>query len=123
MSPVIARHIASRFGMAKVFTVVNIMGNLASQVYKRSTVTSAESDSPIHQMQEDGKVNWIVLGENDRIHDLTNSYFKVITQPNGDIYLKLIDIFRHKEGAAESYQANPADDSVDSSPNYHHEHE
>jgi hypothetical protein len=88
-------------------------------LYKFRNQNDAQNDNQIHQLQQDYHVTWIVLGENDRIHD--PAYFKIIRQPNGDIYLKLIDIFRHKEEAAGSdYQANPADDSADRSPNYHH---
>jgi hypothetical protein len=52
---------------------------------------------PIHQLQEDEHITWIVIGENDRVCDQTNSYFKIIRQPNGDIYLKLIDIFQDEK--------------------------
>jgi hypothetical protein len=62
---------------------------LLNRLYKDTSTT----EYPIHQLQQDEGVNWIVLGENDRIHDPTNSYFKVIRQPNGDIYLRLVDIW------------------------------
>jgi hypothetical protein len=48
---------------------------------------------PIHQLQVEAGINWIVIGECDRVYDQTNSYFKVIRQPNGDIYLKQVDIY------------------------------
>ena len=65
-------------------------------LYNFGNQNDVQNDSLIHQLQEDEGVNWIVLGENDRVHDPTNSYFKIIKQPNGDIYLRLVDIFSSK---------------------------
>jgi hypothetical protein len=112
-------------GRSQANPATNSVGCTYGTIHNRSYKDTSTAEYPIHQLQQDGGKDWIVLGENDRVNDPTNSYFKVIRQPNGDIYLKLIDIFRHKEEAAGSdYQANPADDSADSSPNYHHhEHE
>ena len=61
-------------------------------LYKFRNQNDAQIDNPIHQLQEDGGKHWIVLG--DTINDPINSYFKIIRQPNGDIYLKLLDIFK-----------------------------
>lgn len=46
-----------------------------------------KKDYPIHQLQEDNGVPWIVI-DNDIVHDATNSYFEQIRQPNGDIVLR-----------------------------------
>ena len=96
-----------------------LIDSKSTALYKFGNLNDAENDYPIHQLHENEGVNWIVIGENDRVHDPTDSYFKIIRQPNGDIYLKLVDIFNPKNRAARSgYQANPADDSDDSIPNY-----
>jgi hypothetical protein len=51
------------------------------------------AEYPIHQLQENQGVNWIVI-DNDIVHGATNSYYQQTRLPNGDIYLKQIDIFR-----------------------------
>jgi hypothetical protein len=91
MSLVIARHIAS-LGMAKVFTVVNIMERSSTLINKFRSSDDAQNDYPIHQLQENEGVNWIVI-DNDIMHDATNSYFQQIKQPNGDIHLRLVNIY------------------------------
>jgi hypothetical protein len=75
------------------------MEEIANQVYKRSKGISAETDHyPIHQLQEDEGVNWIVIcSKHDRVYDQTNSYFEVIRLPNGDIHLRLVDIFANQK--------------------------
>jgi hypothetical protein len=84
-----------------------------------SGATSAkQNDDPIHQLQETNDIKWIVIDGNI-VHDATNSYFEQIRQPNGDIYLRLVDIFKGtKNRTAGSYQTNPVDDSADNLPNY-----
>lgn len=62
-----------------------------AQTFSGST-SAKQNDYPIHQLQENEGVNWIVIDGNI-VHDTTNSYFEQIKQPNGDIYLKKIDIF------------------------------
>ncbi len=53
------------------------------------------SDYPIHQIQQDYGVNWIVI-DDGIVHYETNVYYTQIRQPNGDIYLKQIDLFSSK---------------------------
>jgi hypothetical protein len=61
------------------------------RVYKSNN--EGQSDGyPIHQLQQDEGISWIVI-DNNTVYDATNSYFEQIRQPNGDIYLKLVDIF------------------------------
>ncbi len=55
-------------------------------------------DYPKHQLQENEGINGIVIDE-DIVHDATNSYFEQIPQPNGDIYLRLVDIFSSKNSS------------------------
>jgi hypothetical protein len=78
-------------------------------LYNFGNQNDAQNDSLIHQLQEDEGVNWIVLGENDRVHDQTISYFKIIRQPNGDIYLRLVDIFSTKNKRSASNHQQPSD--------------
>lgn len=48
--------------------------------------------NPIHQMQENQGINWIVIGQ-DIVYDYTNSYFEQIRTKDG-ILLKHIEIFK-----------------------------
>jgi hypothetical protein len=81
-------------------------------LYKLANQNQVQNDYPIHQLQEDEGVNWIVICEHDKVYDQTNSYFKIIRQPNGDIYLKQIDIFsssKNKRGHPEALPTQPDD--------------
>jgi hypothetical protein len=80
------------------------VAEIHDRVYNHS-----ESDYPIHQLQEDSGLNWIVIGEIDKVYTSTNSYFKVIRQPNGDIYLRLVDIFSSKNRDRPQVSQQPDD--------------
>lgn len=107
MSLVIARHIASRFGMAKVFTVVNIMEHSSTLINKFRSSDDAQNDYPTHQLQEDQGIHWIVI-DNDVVYNAINSYFEQIRQPNGDIHLRLVNIYS-KDGSQPAVPQQPAD--------------
>lgn len=66
--------------------------NSSAVVYKFRNRVGPQDSYPIHQLQEDNGVTWIVI-ENDIVHDATNSYFEQIRQPDGSILLRFVDIF------------------------------
>lgn len=89
------------------------MEEIANQVYKRSMAVDAQSDDfPIHQIQEDEGINWIVI-ENNIVYNATNSYYEQIRQPNGDIYLRLVDIFKNTKNRSRPQVSQQADDHTD----------
>ncbi|MGH7483386.1 MAG: hypothetical protein ACRELV_14635 [Longimicrobiales bacterium] len=51
---------------------------------------------PIHQLQENNGINWIVV-DSDIIYNETNSYFEQIRVKDG-ILLKLVDIYKNEDG-------------------------
>lgn len=59
--------------------------------YEPKTEYSNQLNNPIHQMQENYGINWIVIGQ-DLVYDYTNSYFEQIRTKEG-ILLKHIELF------------------------------
>jgi hypothetical protein len=51
--------------------------------------------NPIHQLQENLGINWIVIDQ-DLVYDSTNSYFEQIRTKDG-ILLRFVDIFNNSK--------------------------
>jgi hypothetical protein len=83
--------------------------NIMEDSSKLTNKNNLQKHNPIHQLQENQGVNWIVI-ENGIVHDATNSYFEQIRQSNGDIYLRLVDIYSSKNRSSRPEAAQQPDD-------------
>ena len=81
MSLVIARHDAFRYGMAKVFTVVNIMDPSHTLINKFRSSNDDKRSYCVHFAC--GHYIFVL----DAVHPQEGQWFKPELQPNGDIHL------------------------------------
>jgi hypothetical protein len=76
---------------------------------KLTNNNSFQNNHPIHQIQQDFGVYWIVI-ENDIVHDATNSYYQQIREPNGDIHLRLVKTFKDSKNRGQPEVSQQPDD-------------
>jgi hypothetical protein len=78
--------------------------------YYLTELSSNQLNNPIHQMQENYGVNWIVIDQ-DLVYDSTNSYFEQIRTKDG-ILLRLVDIFNSKNNKSRPDVPQQPDDDA-----------
>jgi len=85
------------------------MEHSGALINKFTSSNHAENHYPIHQIQEDEGINWIVI-DNNVVYNATNSYYEQIRLPNGDIHLRLVDIFTNPKNRSRPQLSQEADD-------------